>query len=196
MQLALFDFDGTLTTGDTLSAYLRFVSGKQRYYAGLTVMSPMLAAFVLGFTPNWKAKEALIAWYLKGKAQNDLEALGQQFCKEVLPCMLRAEAIERMEWHLQQGHEVWVVSASCQDWVQPFCDAHAIGLISTQLQYQDGCFTGKFETFNCHGLEKVRRIQRELDLNKYEQIYAYGDSESGDMPMLGLANQAFFRKFV
>ena len=46
------------------------------------------------------------------------------------------------------------------------------------------------------GEEKVRRILEMVDIGKYEQIFAYGDS-SGDLPMLQLAppENRYFKPF-
>ena len=47
---------------------------------------------------------------------------------------------------------------------------------------------------DCNGLEKVRRIKKKYNLNKYAKIYAYGDTE-GDKPMLDIADISFYRAF-
>jgi phosphoserine phosphatase len=54
--------------------------------------------------------------------------------------------------------------------------------------------TGRIEGKNCHGEQKVIRIQEEYNLSDYQEIYAYGDS-SGDKPMLGLATNSFYKPF-
>lgn len=196
MRLALFDFDGTLTTGDTLFPFLKFAGGTTRFYSGLLIAAPSLVGYVAGITPAWKPKQALIAYVLKGRTRQEIEALGEQFCQQVLPDMLRLEAMDRLQWHRNQGHDIYVVSASTDAWLLPFCNRENIGLICTELEYRQDVFTGRLATPNCKGREKVNRIQQQLDLSDYNRIYAYGDSNSGDMPMLQLADEAFFRKFV
>lgn len=196
MQLALFDFDGTLTKGDTLFPYLRYVSGERKFFTGLLGIAPALGGYAFGLKPNWKAKEEVAAWYLKGRSQRELEKLGELFVTELLPNMLRDEALERLQWHREAGHDIYIVSASFEEWLLPFSREVGVGLICTRLKYEQGVFTGKLATRNCHGLEKVRRVQQELDIAAYEKIYAYGDSRAGDMPMLGLADEPFFRKFA
>ena len=41
-NIALFDFDGTITTDDSLLKFIRFVVGDRRFLLGLVVLSPML----------------------------------------------------------------------------------------------------------------------------------------------------------
>lgn len=193
--LALFDFDGTLTIRDSLSGYIKYVNGPINFYVGLLALSPMLIAMMLGLIPNWRAKEILISWYLKGKEEKYLRLKGQMFTKSWLNYMMRSQAMDKLHWHIQQGHDVYVVSASCETWLQPFCKKEGVGLISTRLQYHNGKFTGKLASKNCHGEEKVNRIKAAVDVSSYGEIYAYGDTLRGDGPMLDMATQSFFRKF-
>ena len=48
MNLALFDFDGTITTRDSLPDFIQYAVGRPAYYLGLTVLSPVLLAYVAG----------------------------------------------------------------------------------------------------------------------------------------------------
>jgi phosphoserine phosphatase len=41
MTLALFDFDGTLTTKDSLEEFVKFAVGKPSYYFKLALFSPI-----------------------------------------------------------------------------------------------------------------------------------------------------------
>ena len=51
-KLAIFDFDGTLTTKDTLLAFIEFTKGKRRLYQELLLLSPELILMKLGFGNN------------------------------------------------------------------------------------------------------------------------------------------------
>ena len=65
---------------------------------------------------------------------------------------------------------------------------------ATKLEIKNGVITGKISGKNCHGYEKARRILEAYDLEKFDYIYAYGDSV-GDREMLGLANYKFYKFF-
>jgi phosphoserine phosphatase len=47
---------------------------------------------------------------------------------------------------------------------------------------------------NCYGEEKVRRIRASYNLDEFNHIYAYGDSE-GDKAMLDLAHEHDYKHF-
>jgi phosphatidylglycerophosphatase C len=193
--LVLFDFDGTLTTKDSLSGYIKHVNGSANFYVGLLALSPMLVGLFAGLIPNWRSKEIFMSWYLRGQQEDYLKKHGESFCKNVLPETLRPEAMAKLAWHKEQGHTVYLVSASFETWLAPFCTAQNIGLISTKLEYIDGVFTGKFASKNCHGKEKVKRVEAAVNVADYAEVYAYGDTKAGDGPMLDMATHSFYRKF-
>ena len=61
-----FDFDGTLTTTDTLIAVIRYARGTAALAMGLLMYSPMLILMKMGLYPNWKAKQRLFAHFFGG----------------------------------------------------------------------------------------------------------------------------------
>jgi HAD superfamily hydrolase (TIGR01490 family) len=192
--LALFDFDGTLTTKDSLGDFILFAVGKPKTVIGGILLAPTLAGYALGFTDNSKAKQQVIKYFFGGWAQADFKKIAEDYSLKKISKILRTAGVEKLQWHQQQGHQVVIVSASAQDWLKPWTDELGVELIATQLEVKEGKITGCFEGANCHGEEKVRRIQKVYDLTQFDQIYAYGDS-SGDKPMLGLAHHAFYKPF-
>lgn len=192
--LALFDFDGTLTTKDTLGDFIRFVFGKPKTVIGGILLSPILVGYALGLIDNGKAKEQVIKYFFGGMSGESLHKLGKQYAQERLPQILRPAVLEKLKWHQAQGHKVVIVSASTEYWLKPWTDEMSFDLLATQLETKEGLLTGNYAGQNCHGQEKVRRIQKAYRLEQYNQIYAYGDT-SGDKPMLQLATQAFYKPF-
>lgn len=194
MQLALFDFDGTLTHRDSFRAFVRYTCGPLSYYAGLLALSPVLSLYATGILRNDKAKEKFLRYFYKGWTREQLESDGESFSRERLPGLIRAEAWAKLQWHRSRQHDIYVVTASLSTWVKPWCLHHGIECIATEPQYQQDRFTGKLGTPNCHGEEKVRRIRAAIRLDQYSRIHAYGDSPA-DRPMLGLADEAYYQKF-
>ncbi len=107
---------------------------------------------------------------------------------------VKASAMERIDWHKKEGHDIAVVSASFTHWLAPWCDAHQLKLVATELEIKDNLITGKMATPNCKGAEKVVRIKELFNPDDYDYIYAYGNS-SGDKEMLELANEPFMNNF-
>ncbi len=192
--IALFDFDGTLTTKDSLIDFIQYAVGKPAFYFGLLWQSPKLAAFALKLMSNNKAKESLLGHYFAGWEAERFEQVARQYSLTQIDRLMRPKGLERILWHQAQGHRVVVVSASMESWLQAWCHTKSVELIGTQLEIKAGRVTGKFASNNCHGQEKVNRIKAQYNLADYQQIYAYGDT-SGDTEMLELADKPHFRVF-
>jgi len=192
--LALFDFDGTITTKDSLGEFIRYAVGKRAYYAGLARLSPVLGAYVLKLLPNDLAKERMITYFFRGWEAARFRELAKEYALKKMECIIRPKALERIRWHQHRGDRVVVVSASMQCWLLPWCQKEGVELLATQLLVRQGKITGKFGTENCYGREKAVRVRTALDLSVYQVIYAYGDS-SGDRELLELANRRFYKPF-
>jgi HAD superfamily hydrolase (TIGR01490 family) len=194
MIIAIFDFDGTISSKDSLMSFIQFAVGRPAFYLGLLKMSPMLATYTLRFISNHVAKEKLIAHFFSEWSSDLFCGIARRYSCEEIDKIMRPKALEKIRWHQDQGHEVVVVSASIDCWLEAWCTNHNITLICTQLEIKDYKVTGKFSTLNCHGIEKVRRLREVYDLSLYEKIYAYGDS-FGDKELLRIADESFYKPF-
>ncbi|MCF6339182.1 MAG: haloacid dehalogenase-like hydrolase [Sulfurimonas sp.] len=187
MNLALFDFDGTLTKKDSLNEFLKHSVDTQTYLQNMLRFAPFFILWQLSLISNSTAKQHLLKMFFKDTNKDEFEKLAKEYSLTKIDSILRKDRFEILQKHKQDGDRVVIVSASLQSWLQPWCDKNKIELLCTQLEFIDGKVTGKFLTPNCSGLEKVNRIKEFLDLNMYETIYAYGDS-SGDVQMLDIAD--------
>ncbi len=194
MEIALFDFDGTITTDDSLIRFIRYAVGDIKAAQGMVRLSPMLIAYKLKLIPNYKAKQRVISYFFKGMEEQQFKKLAEQYSLKHIDTMLRPKAMEKIAWHKEKGHKVVVVSASMECWLKPWCDKNELDLIATKLEMKNGYATGKFQTPNCYGVEKSNRVKEIYDLGDYDHIYAYGDSR-GDIELLELANTKSFRTF-
>ena len=194
IDLALFDFDGTITKDDSLLKFIRFVVGDGRFVFGLVVLSPILVAYKLKLIPNYKAKQKMLSWFFKGMSKKAFFKVANEYSLVHIDKILRPKAMEKISWHKAQGHKVVIVSASIDCWLRPWCEKNGLELIATKLEIKDDIVTGKLLTKNCYGIEKVNRIKELYNLEKYDYIYAYGDS-SGDKQMLELAHEKFYKPF-
>jgi len=193
-SIAFFDFDGTITREDSLIKFIRFVVGDAKFIAGMIFLSPMLTAYKLGLIPNYKAKQMMLSYFFKGMSEAKFQEVANTYSLNHIDTILRPKAMEKIQWHQSQGHKVVVVSASIECWLKPWCDKHNLELIATQLEIKDGIVTGKLQTKNCYGIEKVNRVKEAYNLDEYETIYAYGDSR-GDRELLALADESFYKPF-
>lgn len=195
MQLALFDFDGTLTTRDSFLPFLRQVVGTPRFLSGLAATSGPLLAYATGLMPNDRAKERVIRHFLGGRSLEDLQVHGQVFASGGLNGLLRPSTLKRLHAHVQAGDDCVLVSASLDLYLAPWASQHGFSaVLCSSLETDDQQrITGALTPRNCFGEEKVRRIQHWLAGREPTHITAYGDSR-GDRDMLALADTAHWIK--
>jgi phosphatidylglycerophosphatase C len=193
-KLVLFDFDGTITTKDSLLEFLIFYKGITRFALGVLLLSPIIASYLVKLIPNWKGKQMVLKYFLSGETVGDFNARCREFTEKKLPALIRPGALKAIDGYIKEGAIVAVVSASAENWVAPWCEKLGILCIATQLEVKDGVITGNLCGANCFGPEKVKRITKQFLLSDYDHIVAYGDS-SGDREMFEIAHKHHYRPF-
>lgn len=197
-KIYCFDFDGTLTTSDTLLEFIKYAKGRGRFLMVFLMYSPLLVLMKLHLYPNWKAKQQIFAHLFAGMRIEKFDALCRGFAEENQH-LLRPKGITLMHEALVAGAQVFIVSASIDNWVRPFFDIRnlkGVQVLGTQIEVEDGKLTGRFKSNNCYGKEKVHRIAEVLksfERSEYE-IEAFGDSR-GDKEMLAFADKGHFKPF-
>ena len=215
-KIYCFDFDGTLTTSDTLLEFIKYAKGTSRFLMVFLMYSPLLVLMKLHLFPNWKAKQLIFAHLFAGMRIEKFDALCRGFAEESQH-LLRPKGITLVHEALVAGAKVFIVSASIDNWVRPFFEIRnlkGVQVLGTQIEVVDGKVTGRFKTNNCYGEEKVRRICEALttttgtsipttnaygttslsfDRSQYD-IEAFGDSR-GDKEMLAFADQGHYKPF-
>jgi phosphatidylglycerophosphatase C len=193
-KLVLFDFDGTITTKDTLIEFVHFYRGRTSYLLGMMKLTPVMVLYALKIIPNWKAKQFFLALFFKGEKMEEFNLQCFHFATKVLPSLIRSEAENAIRKYRAEQATIAVVSASPENWVKPWCDLHGIICLSTRLEVKNGIITGKIEGHNCYGDEKACRVKEYFNLSDYDQVIAFGDSR-GDKEMLALANEQHYKPF-
>ena len=192
--IAFFDFDGTITTKDTMLELIKFAKGKRAYYLGMIKLSPYLIALKAGLVTATFAKEKMLAYFFGKTPENLFNQICSRFSETALPKLIRPKAIDKIKEHLDKKQEVVVVSASAENWISRWCIQNKISYLATQFEISDGKITGNLSGINCNGEEKVNRIRTKYNLSDYSTIYCYGDTK-GDKPMLQLATFAYYKPF-
>ena len=205
-RAAVFDFDGTLTTGDTSLPFLRFVGG----WGGMLRLGLMLpptlldVARELGTGPGSDTEEAEARGALEarlhggatrailaGRTRREVQRRAAEFAEEGIEPRLRRGAKARLRWHRSRGDVLVLVTASLEISVEPW--ARGVGfthVLGTRLDTDaDGRLTGALAGPYCWGREKLRRVEEALgDLGGWE-VTAFGDSP-GDKALLDRADRA------
>ncbi|NRD74395.1 HAD-IB family hydrolase [Shewanella sp. VB17] len=190
MNLALFDFDGTITDADMYTTFLHYSGSMCRDMIGHLLLAPCFLMYKLGYLSARKMR--ILASYaaFSQRKYDELNHIGLEFSRKMIPLYLRDCAPERIDWHQKNGDEVVVVSASIDIYLKHWCQAYGLSLICSELEVRDGRLSGCYLAGDCSGEAKAKKVRECFDLTSYECIYAYGDSAE-DLDMLKLADEQY-----
>lgn len=189
MQLALFDFDGTLTSKDMYSRFLSYRLSWHRQIWGRCALAP----FYLAYKAGWLSGPQLRLWATffttVGRMRREVSEAGQTFANHEIPQYYLAWAMDRLRWHQAQGHQVVIVSASMDAYLQPWCQAQGVDLLCSELAGKTR-LTGRYRAGDCTNAAKAEKVRAHYDLASYQRIYAYGNTDE-DLDMLALADEGY-----
>jgi HAD superfamily hydrolase (TIGR01490 family) len=188
--IAAFDFDGTITRRDTLFPFLRKLVGIPRLGAAAAADLPRITLAAIAKPDRDAAKARLFARVLAGRDATAVRTLGEQHARTVLAAEIRPEMRERIVWHQQQGHELVIVSASLDVYLNLIGPELGFDqVVCTTLEIRDGMLTGSMLGGNCRGPAKVERLRAAVENLDKRELWAYGDSR-GDRELLAVAQHA------
>lgn len=200
MNLAIFDFDGTIYQGETLRLFLRVLAARdparnravQRYYLS---QAPAYVAYRLGINRLRMMTRAMVgmAALLRDLTDRELADFFGRCLDEARTGFYRP-ALEKLSWHLERGDRIILLSGAftrflalvagelrCHDW------------LGTELLFEDGRCVGmgghavgpaKAGRLSAY-LTEEKKAGREHDLS---QAFAYADSLH-DLPILELVGR-------
>jgi phosphatidylglycerophosphatase C len=194
VNLALFDFDGTITHTDSFTKFVLYAADKRRIRRGKLLLLPEIIAYKTRLTGGKRIRHKIFNLAFKNTVENEIKMKALEFSENVIPSLIRPQAMERINWHKDRGDEIRVVSASLDLYLEPWCKKHNIALSCNEVEAVSGIVTGNFIGHDCSADEKRRRVENAYDLSHYTNIYAYGDTFE-DRELLKLANHPFYRHF-
>jgi phosphatidylglycerophosphatase C len=146
---------------------------------------------VVGLADRDQEKERLIERLLGGRPVSEVREVGASYARELTTGdALRPEMLEKIDWHRSEGHEIVIVSATLDVYLEPLAPLLGVDrVLCTKLGVDaDGRLDGTLEGGNVRGAGKVDRMRDWLGSDPVE-LWAYGDS-AGDRELLGLADHA------
>ena len=191
-DLALFDFDKTITDRDTFFHFMCYACGKTKVILVMFRFFPYVILHFAGFFDGGKLKELFLKRLIGGWTASRIEEVASKYTSDRLGSIVRNSALKEIRKHREKNADIAIVSASPSIWIKFFAQEQGVDLLATELELIDDVVTGRLKGINCRGKEKVERIKKKYDLSKYTNIFAYGDS-SGDKEMLELANHKYYR---
>ena len=195
--VAAFDFDGTITTRDSLLYFLKETSGSYKTYYEIVRHLPKLIQCLYTEAARQEVKETFIKSFFAGMSIDELRLKGKTFAEGSLNTLVRQKALDKIKWHLQMGHRCILISANLDVYLDAFAEEYTgfHDCIASKVDFDDqGRVTGRLKGSNCIGHEKVRRLQELLGVEKNYILYAYGNSH-GDKELLSYADYPFYKYF-
>lgn len=153
---------------------------------------PYILAWKMGWLSASAIRQKVFHYAFAGKSQPEILQRGNDHSQAFIPRTLRENAMQRIAWHQARGDTVVVVSASLDVYLRPWCQQHNLELLCSEVEFQNGAATGKYQGGDCSGLAKKARILANYALTDYEAIFAYGDTPE-DFAMLALATTQIYR---
>ena len=189
-RIAFFDVDNTITRGSTL-----YFLGKGMYNRGFFTKRD-IGAWVLAnirFRMTGTEKSEVIARFQKaatdfiaGHRVDEIRVIGEEIYNEFVSPSLWQGTMEIAKRHLAAGDEVWLVTASPQDFAELIASKLGFtGALGTRAETKDGNYTGNLIGNLLHGKEKshaVKELTAKRDIN-IKDCFAYSDSHN-DLPLL------------
>lgn len=192
---AFFDVDNTLVRGSTsiLFGKVAFAGGSIKRRDIWRFMWEHLRFIRRGEKNSKMAdiKDRALS-LTKGHSVEELKGLiDQVYVSEIKP-RLWPRSVERLNLHLAEGHEVWLVSAAPVELVQAIAnDLGATGALGTLVGHKDGVLTGELVGDPLHGKDKFKAVEKlsaERGINLKES-WGYSDSLN-DLPLLTAVGHA------
>jgi HAD superfamily hydrolase (TIGR01490 family) len=185
---AFFDLDRTL---------IGMISGRElvkgAYRTGLMTRSGLLKAIYLSLVFRFRIKDPLkiidhmVIW-VRDIPEKKVNDLCSDLFRQVLISSIRTEGRTEIEFHKRNNAKTVILSSA----ISCICRDVAVNLgiddiICSDLEVEDGTFTGLPKGKICYGNEKAVRLQMYCEKNNStpREAWYYGDSVS-DLPVLSL----------
>lgn len=179
MNINLYDFDKTIYDGDSSTDFFFWCAMRHpSIYLNLPKMLVAGIKYKLKKCSKTEMKEVIFSFV---KKVPDINKEIELFWNEHR-CYIK-------DFYLKKDHKNdIIISASPEFLLEDICKELGVkDLIGSRVSKKTGNFTG----LNCHGEEKVVRLNKKYDNYKVKE--SYSDSKS-DIPILKLAKKAFYVK--
>ena len=183
-SLAIFDFDGTMISGDSIIRYTAYAM--RRGYEPWRNIIPRLwqgLKAVCGLMSATEGKSRALS-FLARMSREEQNEFNRAFCRDILMPRIFPKALDRMEAHRREGLRILLVSASPDAYISHLKDFLPVDAIIASPTDERGRVSS-----STRGEEKARRV-REWAAAQDTQIdwagsFSYGNS-ANDLPVMRL----------
>jgi len=189
-RAAFFDVDNTLVRGSTI-----YFLGRGMYQRGFFTKAD-ISRFVLAnlrFRLTGTEKQDEINRFQKsaqdfigGHNVSEIKSVAQEIYDEYVSPSLWEGTIDIAKKHLNDGVEVWLVTAAPEDMAKLIAERLGFtGALGSKAAIVDGHYTGEMNGPLLHGKEKAEAIRQIANERGFflEDCFGYSDSHN-DLPLL------------
>ena len=188
---AVFDFDGTIISGYSATAFLKDqIARGEIAPADLIQLTQAATRFGIG-SLGFSALMAVHAQYLAGRSEADYIANSERLFRRAIAKLIYPEARQLIEAHRAAGHSIAIISSATPYQVLPAAkDLGIEDIYASDLEVVDGQFTGGVVTPTCFGQGKVDAAERftEKQGSDLGRCFFYSDS-TDDIELLDVVGQ-------
>ena len=182
--LAIFDFDGTMISGDSIIRYTAYAM--RRGYEPWRNIIPRLwqgLKAVCGLMSATEGKSRALS-FLARMSREEQSEFNRVFCRDILMPRIFPKALERMEAHRREGLYILLVSASPDAYISHLKDFLPVDAIIASPTDERGRVSS-----STRGEEKARRVQEWAAVQDtqidWAGSFSYGNS-ANDLPVMRL----------
>lgn len=118
MAIAIFDFDGTIISRDSLPDFLIQACGRKAFLLRLPWIILLKGAALTGILSTHRAKELVISSFLRGMKTEDFHQACLKYASRI-PAFVYPAALKEIRRHQEEGNKIAIISASVPDWIRP-----------------------------------------------------------------------------
>lgn len=189
-KIFFFDFDGTITKRDSFLLFSYFSISKLNFFRFWFKTSIKL---IFTKKNRGELKQQFFIDNFKDFKEDDFQKICDDFYDKYFNYLIKPSFLNYVK-KLNNNCKVVIVSASIKNYLKPWCDKLNFDLICTELDVKKSKLTGCFSTPNCNYKEKVVRIKENYNLDEYDTIYVFGDT-NGDRDMMSITTNKFYKYF-
>lgn len=190
-KFAVYDYCETLISSQTANEFTYQYANQH-----LCLLSRIKANIFINFKIFKRRKKWLLLNLLKGEHRQEIEAFSRCFAEQWLQKHLNKKVFDDLKDKKKQGYKVIIISAGFStyiDYHNEFINADKV--IANDFVYENDVFNGVISTKDCHGKEKVIRLDAIVGLKNIdlENSCFYSDCLS-DLPLFEIFGNRFFIK--
>ena len=195
-KVVIFDFDNTITKEDSFNDFLKYTYGEKRFNLVMLKKAIWILLYKLHFVTNAKVKTKIFQAFYKNKKYEKYRQDCDNYIENRLNSIIKDDMETRIKFYYEKGYELIILSASFKEWLEPWAKKYNFSkVICSDFLVKNSVIDGTIlEKNSCYGKNKYIMLKRNIpDILKYDEIIAYGDSNS-DKYYMDIASEAYLVK--